>query len=423
MVKDQQVFELINKEHERQKRGIELIASENFVSPQVMEAAGSVLTNKYAEGLPSKRYYGGCEVVDQVENLACERLKTLFGAEWANVQPHSGCQANTAVMLAVLKPGDIILGFDLAHGGHLSHGASVAISGKYYKAYHYGIEKETELINWNKVQENIQILKPKLVICGGSAYSRDWDYAALRTACDEVGSFLLADIAHPSGLIAKKLLNNPLKHCHFVTSTTHKTLRGPRGAVIMMGKDFENPMGFKTRKGRVRMMSELLDSAVFPGIQGGALEHIIAAKAIAFYEALHDSFEVYAKQVIQNAKVFAQAMIDKGYKILTGGTENHCTLIDLTNQGLSGKYAENTLGKVDITINKNMIPFDKRSPFITSGIRIGTSAITTRGLEEADMTRIAEYIHEVLHTEDEARLKIIKQEINHWMEQYPLYNS
>ncbi|WP_017730147.1 serine hydroxymethyltransferase [Nafulsella turpanensis] len=421
--RDEQIFSLINEERERQERGIELIASENFTSPQVMEAAGSVLTNKYAEGLPGKRYYGGCEVVDEVEQLAIDRLKELFGATWANVQPHSGAQANAAVMLACLQPGDKILGFDLSHGGHLTHGSSVNFSGKLYNPVFYGVEKETGLIDWEKVAEKAREEKPKMIICGASAYSRDWNYKRLREIADEVDALLLADISHTAGLIAKGLLNDPIPHCHIVTTTTHKTLRGPRGGVIMMGKDFENPFGIKTPKGDVRMMSSLLDSGVFPGTQGGPLEHIIAAKAVAFQEALSDNYMQYTLQVIKNAQAMAKAFMDKGYKVISGGTDNHLMLIDLrSKEGLTGKIAENALVEADITVNKNMVPFDDKSPFVTSGIRIGTPAITTRGMKEEHMPRIVELIDRVLMNHDkEEVLEEVAEEVNEWMQQFPLY--
>ncbi len=424
MKRDEQVFELINSEKNRQTRGIELIASENFASPQVMEAMGSVLTNKYAEGLPGKRYYGGCEVVDEVEALAIERVKELFGASWANVQPHSGAQANAAVMLAVLNPGDKILGFDLSHGGHLTHGSTVNFSGKLYQPHFYGVEQETGLIDWQKVAEKARSVKPKLIICGASAYSRDWDYAALRSVADEVGALLLADISHPSGLIARRLLNDPLKHCHIVTTTTHKTLCGPRGGLIMMGQDFENPMGIKSPKGSLRSMSSLLDSGVFPGTQGGPLEHVIASKAIAFGEALSDSYLQYVKQVRQNAQAMAKAFVDRGYNLISGGTDNHLMLIDLRSKDLTGKIAEAVLGEADITINKNMVPFDDKSPFVTSGMRVGTAAVTTRGLKEADMEKTVDLIDRVLmNHSDKAVVSEAKAEVNNWMRHYPLFHS
>ncbi|MEA5140136.1 serine hydroxymethyltransferase [Arcicella rigui] len=420
--RDTEIFNLINQEAHRQEYGIELIASENFTSKQVMEAQGSVLTNKYAEGLPGKRYYGGCEVVDQVETIAIERAKALFGATWANVQPHSGAQANAAVFLSFLNPGDKILGFNLSHGGHLSHGSPVNFSGKYFQAFFYGVEEETGLIDWDKVEATALKEQPKLIICGASAYSRDWDYVRLRAIADQVGAILLADISHPSALIAKGLLNNPMQHCHIVTTTTHKTLRGPRGGLIMMGQDFENPFGFKTLKGELKTMSALLDGGVFPGTQGGPLEHVIAAKAIAFGEALTDEFQAYAEQLQKNAKVMAQAFVDKGYKIISGGTDNHLMLIDLRPKGLTGKLAENTLIKADITINKNMVPFDDKSPFVTSGMRVGTAAMTTRGMKEAEMLHIVELIDSVLMNHDnDTYLRSVKTEVNKWMEAFPLY--
>jgi glycine hydroxymethyltransferase len=422
MTRDTVIFDLIQDEQNRQEHGLELIASENFVSKQVMEAAGSVLTNKYAEGLPGKRYYGGCEVVDKVENLAIDRLKQLFGACWANVQPHSGAQANAAVMLACLNPGDKILGFDLSHGGHLTHGSPVNFSGKLYKPSFYGVERETGLINWDKVEETAQKEQPKLIICGASAYSRDWDYVRLRKIADEVGALLLADISHPSGLIAGKLLNDPIPYCHIVTSTTHKTLRGPRGGIIMMGKDFENPWGLTTPKGELKMMSAILDGAVFPGTQGGPLEHVIASKAIAFGEALTPEFLAYIKQVRSNAQAMAKAFMDLGYQIISGGTDNHLMLIDLRNKGISGKAAENALIKADITINKNMVPFDDKSPFVTSGIRIGTPAITSRGLKEEHMATVVGFIDRVLMNPDsEAELNAVRKEVNAMMVGFPLY--
>lgn len=422
MIKDKVIFDLINREQARQEHGLELIASENFVTLQVMQAMGSVCTNKYAEGLPGKRYYGGCEVVDEIENLAIDRLKKLFGAAWANVQPHSGAQANAAVMLACLQPGDKILGFDLSHGGHLTHGSPVNFSGKLYSPSFYGVEKETGLIDYDKVEATAKAEKPKLMICGASAYSRDWDYARLRAIADSVGALLLADIAHPAGLIAAGLLNDPVKYCHIITSTTHKTLRGPRGGIIMMGKDFENPFGQKTPKGEIKPMSALLDAAVFPGTQGGPLEHVIAAKAVAFGEALSDDFKVYGKQVQQNAQAMAAAFVKRGYQIISGGTDNHLMLIDLRNKNISGKAAENALVKADITLNKNMVPFDDKSPFVTSGIRVGTAAITTRGLKENHMEQIVSSIDQVLmNHENEATLAQVKKEVNTMMEQFPLY--
>jgi glycine hydroxymethyltransferase len=419
---DTEVFDLIEREHKRQLHGIELIASENFTSPQVMQAAGSVLTNKYAEGLPGKRYYGGCEVVDEVETIAINRLKQLFNLTWANVQPHSGAQANMAVFVACLNPGDKILGFDLSHGGHLSHGSPVNISGKYFQPFFYGVEKETGLINWDKVEATALQEKPKLIICGASAYSRDWDYARLRSIADKIGALLLADISHPAGLIAKGLLNDPFDHCHIVTTTTHKTLRGTRGGVIMMRNDFENPFGIKTLKGGLRTMSSLLDSGVFPGTQGGPLEHIIAAKAVAFGEALTENFHNYAVQVQKNAKVMAAAFLDKGYEVISGGTDNHLMLIDLRPKGITGKLAENTLIKADITVNKNMVPFDTEKAMTTSGMRVGTAAMTTRGLVESDMTRIVELVDKVLinHSNDQI-ITDVRNEVNDWMQAYPLF--
>lgn len=422
MKRDTLIFDLISKEEDRQKRGIELIASENFTSKQVMEAAGSVLTNKYAEGLPNKRYYGGCEVVDEIEQLAIDRAKKLFGAAWANVQPHSGAQANAAVFLACLNPGDAILGFDLAHGGHLTHGSPVNFSGKLYQANFYGVEEATGVIDYDKVAEKAIAVQPKMIICGASAYSRDWDYARLREIADEVDALLLADISHPSGLIARGLLNDPLEHCHIVTTTTHKTLRGPRGGLILMREDFDNPWGLTTPKGEIRKMSSLLDMGVFPGTQGGPLEHIIAAKAIAFEEALSDEYMDYVVQVKLNASVMAEEFVSRGYKLISGGTDNHLMLIDLRNKDLTGKLAEETLGKVDITINKNMVPFDTKSPFVTSGMRVGTAAVTTRGLKEADMRKIVDLIDRALqHHADDAALAQIKSEVNAWMVKFPLY--
>ncbi|MFT6873150.1 MAG: glycine hydroxymethyltransferase [Roseivirga sp.] len=424
MQHDQIVFDLIAKEEKRQTEGLELIASENYASSQVIQAMGSVLTNKYAEGLPGKRYYGGCEVVDVIENLAIDRAKELFGAVWANVQPHSGAQANAAVMLACLNPGDKILGFDLSHGGHLTHGSPVNFSGKFYQPYFYGVEKDSGLIDWNKVAETARKEKPQMIICGASAYSRDWDYAALREVADEIGAILLADVSHPSGLIARGLLNDPIEHCHIVTTTTHKTLRGPRGGLIMMGEDFENPWGHKTMKGDIKMMSQLLDGGVFPGTQGGPLEHVIAAKAIAFGEALSDEYMEYVIQVKKNATVMADAFVAKGYDLISGGTDNHLMLIDLRSKGLTGKLAEKALGFADITINKNMVPFDDKSPFVTSGMRVGTAAVTTRGLVEADMERIVALIDRVLlDPENSGNLEGVKGEVNAWMNQYPLFKS
>lgn len=387
-----------------------------------MEAMGSVLTNKYAEGLPGKRYYGGCDVVDEVEQLAIDRLKELFGAQWANVQPHSGANANSAVMLAVLKPGDTILGLDLAQGGHLTHGSPVNYSGKLYRPTFYGVDRETGRINMDEVERIALQEKPKLLICGASAYSRDWDYARFRAIADKVGALLLADISHPAGLIAKGLLNDPVKHCHIITTTTHKTLRGPRGGVIMMGQDFDNPFGLKTPKGDLRAMSALLDSGVFPGMQGGPLEHVIAAKAVAFGEALHPSFKMYGQQVMKNAQTLSQALVQKGYQIVSGGTENHCFLIDLRNKNISGKEAEAALGQADITVNKNMVPFDDKSPFVTSGIRIGTPAVTTRGLKEEHMLVIADIIDHALMSKDQPEeLKRLRKKVNEMMEVFELF--
>jgi glycine hydroxymethyltransferase len=424
MQRDKAIFDLIDKELHRQREGIELIASENFTSAQVIEAMGSCLTNKYAEGLPGKRYYGGCEIVDQVETLAIERVKQLFGAVWANVQPHSGAQANAAVMLACLKPSDKLLGFNLSHGGHLSHGSPVNLSGKIYQPFHYNVEKETGRVDMNKVREIALKERPKLIICGASAYSRDWDYATFRAIADEVGAILLADIAHPAGLIAAKLLNDPMPHCHIITTTTHKTLRGPRGGLIMIGKDGENPFGEKTLKGELKSMSAVLDGAVFPGTQGGPLEHVIAAKAVAFGEALTEEFVTYQAQVKKNAKALADAMMAKDYKIISDGTDNHMMLIDLHNKNISGKQAENALVKADITANKNMVPYDDKSPFVTSGIRLGTPAVTTRGMKEKDMTQIAAWIDRlVADIENETVIAKVKAEVNEYMKQFPLYEK
>ena len=422
MQRDEQIFDLILDEQDRQVNGLELIASENFVSDQVMEAAGSVLTNKYAEGYPGKRYYGGCEVVDIVEQIAIERAKTLFNAEYVNVQPHSGSQANTAVYAAVLKPGDKILGFDLSHGGHLTHGSPVNFSGKLYNPVFYGVDEATGLINYDKIMEVAQREKPQLIIAGASAYSRDMDFKLFREIADAVGALLMADISHPAGLIAKGLLSDPLPHCHIVTTTTHKTLRGPRGGMIMMGKDFENPFGLKTPKGETRMMSALLDSAVFPGNQGGPLMHIIAAKAVAFGEALQDEFMHYALQVQKNAQAMASAFVKRGYNIISGGTDNHMMLIDLRNKNISGKEAENALVKAEITVNKNMVPFDDKSPFVTSGIRVGTAAITTRGLVEDDMETIVDLIDRVImnHTNEEV-IEQIADEVNEMMNERAMF--
>jgi glycine hydroxymethyltransferase len=424
MKRDQIVFDLISKEDERQRRGIELIASENFVSKQVMKAMGSCLTNKYAEGFPRRRYYGGCEIVDEVEQLAIDRAKELFGVEYVNVQPHSGSQANAAVMLACLNPGDKMLGFNLSHGGHLTHGSSVNFSGKLYKNSFYNVEKTTGKIDYDKLEKIALEEQPKLIICGASAYSQDWDYKKFREISDKVGALLLGDIAHPAGLIAAKLLNNPALHCHILTTTTHKTLRGPRGGMIMMGKDFENPWGKKTPKGNIKMMSSVLNSGVFPGSQGGPLEHIIAAKAIAFGEALKPEFVEYGKQVISNAKTMAEEFIRRGYNIISGGTQNHCMLIDLSNKNVTGKEIEIALVKSDITANKNMVPFDSQSPFITSGIRFGTPAITTRGVKEDTILKIVELIDRVIsNPNDEVNLQNIKSEVNQLMSSFPIFSS
>ena len=422
MKSDHQIFNLIKEEDLRQRNGIELIASENFVSNNVMNAAGSCLTNKYAEGYPNKRYYGGCEIVDQVEQIAIDRAKKLFGVEYVNVQPHSGSQANSAVMLACLNAGDKILGFNLAHGGHLTHGSPVNFSGKLYKTSFYNVNKQTGLIDYNMLEEVAKKEKPKMIICGGSAYSRDWDYIKFREVADKVGAILLADIAHPAGLIAAGLLNNPANYCHILTTTTHKTLRGPRGGMIMMGKDFENPFGHKNLKGENKMMSTLLNSGVFPGSQGGPLEHIIAAKAIAFGEALDTSFIDYSKQVTLNAKIMADCLTKKGYNIISGGTDNHCMLIDLTSKNISGKQAENSLVQADITANKNMVPFDTKSPFVTSGIRFGTPAITTRGVKENTIPQIVEFIDQVIMNYDnEIKIKEIKSQVNKLMNNYKIF--
>ena len=418
-MRDKKLFELIELEKNRQTEGIELIASENYASDEVMEASGSILTNKYAEGLPGKRYYGGCLVVDEIEDLCRERLKTLFDATWVNVQPHSGAQANAAVMLAILNPGDKIIGFDLAHGGHLTHGSLVNFSGKIYKSYFYGVRKEDGIINYEQLEETAKKEKPKLIICGASSYSRDWDYKRIRETADSVGALVLADIAHPSGLISRGLLNDPLEYCDIVTSTTHKTLRGPRGGIIMMRNDFDNPFGIKTPKGITRKLSSLLDSGVFPGTQGGPLEHIIAAKAVAFREALSDKYLDYIVQVKKNAKKMADEFIKKGYNIISNGTENHLMLIDLRNKNINGKTAEENLGKADITINKNMVPYDTESPFVTSGMRVGTAAITTRGMLESDMIKIVEFIDRVINDKNE--IESVKSQINNWASEFPLH--
>lgn len=422
MQHDQEIFDLIADEEQRQIHGLELIASENFVSDQVMKAAGSVLTNKYAEGYPNRRYYGGCEVVDIVEQLAIDRAKALFGAEYVNVQPHSGSQANTAVYAAILKPGDKILGFDLSHGGHLTHGSPVNFSGKLYNPVFYGVNKETEEIDYDHIEEVAQREQPKLIIAGASAYSRDMDFKRFREIADKVGALLMADISHPAGLIAKGILNDPIPHCHVVTTTTHKTLRGPRGGMIMMGKDFENPFGIKTPKGELRMMSALFDSAVFPGNQGGPLIHIIAAKAVAFGEALSEDYFHYMLQVKKNAQAMAEAFVKRGYHIISGGTDNHMMLIDLRNKDITGKDAEKTLGKADITVNKNMVPFDDKSPFVTSGIRVGTAAVTTRGLKENDMETIVDFIDRAIQNKDnEEALGQIAEEVSEMMSGKPLF--
>ena len=422
MQRDQLIFDLIEDEKERQIKGLELIASENFVSDQVMEAMGSVLTNKYAEGYPNKRYYGGCEIVDIVEQIAIDRAKELFGAEYVNVQPHSGSQANAAVYHAVLNPGDKILGFDLSHGGHLTHGSPVNFSGKLYKTSFYGVEKETGVLNYSKIRETALAEKPQLIIAGASAYSRDIDFKKFREIADEVGALLMADISHPAGLIAKGILNDPIPHCHIVTTTTHKTLRGPRGGIILIGKDFENPFGLTLKSGKLKKMSTLINASVFPGNQGGPLEHVIAAKAVAFGEALTDNFLHYQVQVKKNAAAMAQAFVNKGYEIISGGTDNHCMLIDLRNKNISGKEAENALVKADITVNKNMVPFDDKSPFVTSGIRVGTAAVTTRGLVEKDMKYIVEMMDEVItNFENESVLEAVAEKVNAMMKDLPLF--
>ena len=422
MYKDPQIESLIHKELIRQTEGIELIASENYASEAVMKASGSILTNKYAEGLPNKRYYGGCEVIDEVEQVAIDRLKELFGASWANVQPHSGSQANAAVFLACLKPGDSILGFDLSHGGHLTHGSPVNFSGKLYDAHFYGVEEATGTIDYNKVKDQAHKVNPKMIICGASAYARDWDYAYFREIADEVGAILMADISHPAGLIATDLLNHPFPHCHIVSTTTHKTLRGPRGGVIMIGEDIENPWGLKFKSGKLKKLSSLIDSAVFPGTQGGPLEHIIAAKAVAFREAQQPEYKSYIKNVVKNAQVMAEELVNKGYQIISNGTDNHCLLIDLRNKNVNGKDAENSLGIADITVNKNMVPFDTQSPFITSGIRIGTAAITTRGINTEEIKIIANLIDSsIINFQNESKLLSIKNQVNELMSAKPLF--
>jgi glycine hydroxymethyltransferase len=424
MKKDKVIFDLINEEKNRQMHGIELIASENFVSEQVLKAMGSVLTNKYAEGYPGRRYYGGCQIVDQTEQIAIDRAKALFGAEWANVQPHSGAQANMAVLMTILKPGDTFMGLNLSHGGHLSHGSPVNSSGILYKPVAYGVEEATGTIDYDKMEAVALAEKPKLMIAGASAYSRDWDYKRMRQIADKIGALLMADIAHPAGLIARGLLNDPVPYCHIITTTTHKTLRGPRGGLILMGKDFENPWGLKTPKGETKMMSAMLDSAVFPGIQGGPLEHVIASKAVAFGEALSDEFMDYALQVKKNAQVMSKAFVDKGFKVISGGTDNHLMLIDLRTKypDISGKVVENLLVKADITINKNMVPFDSRTPFTTSGIRVGTPAITTRGLKEQHIPIIVDLIDEVIaNHENEEVITKVRSQVNEMMSEFPLF--
>jgi glycine hydroxymethyltransferase len=422
MQRDTAIFDLIKEELERQRGGLELIASENFTSMQVMQAMGNVMTNKYAEGYPGKRYYGGCEVVDKSEQLAIDRAKQIFGVNYVNVQPHSGAQANTAIFLACLQPGDTILGLDLSMGGHLTHGSPVNFSGKMYQAVHYGVSKETGLVDYDMMEAQALQHHPKMIICGASAYSRDWDYARIRAIADKVNALVLADIAHPAGLIAKGLLKSPFDHCHFVTSTTHKTLRGPRGGIIMMKNDFENPWGIKGPKGEIRMMSQLLDLSVFPGVQGGPLEHVIAAKAVSFFEIIQPEFLDYGKQVMQNAQTLAHAFLEKGYNIVSSGTDNHLLLIDLRNKSISGKKAENTLVRADITLNKNMVPFDDKSPFITSGIRVGVPAITTRGLKESNMQQVADWLDKVLMNADNDEVIVkVKQEVNEYMKAFPLY--
>ncbi|MFT4018501.1 MAG: serine hydroxymethyltransferase [Agriterribacter sp.] len=424
MQKDTQVFDLINKELERQRNGIELIASENFTSLQVMQAMGSVPTNKYAEGYPGKRFYGGCEVIDEIETLAIERLKKIFNASWANVQPHSGAQANTAVFLACLKPGDKILGLDLSMGGHLTHGSPANFSGKNYQALFYGVKKETGTVDYDHLEATAKKEKPKMIICGASAYSRDWDYKRIREVADSIGALVLADIAHPAGLIAKGLLNDPFEYCHIVSSTTHKTLRGPRGGIIMMRNDFDNPFGVKDPKGNIRPMSALLDLAVFPGMQGGPLEHVIAAKAVAFGEILTDDYTRYAQQIIQNAQAMAKAFVSKGYDLISGGTDNHLMLIDLRNKNLTGKKAQETLDKAHITLNKNAVPFDDKSPFITSGIRVGVPAITTRGLKQEHMQTIVDMIDTVLtNAGDDQKIGVVKNDVHEFMKDFPLYTE
>lgn len=423
MQRDTQIFEIIAKELQRQRRGLELIASENFTSMQVMQAMGNVMTNKYAEGYPGRRYYGGCEHVDESEQLAIDRAKEIFKVDYVNVQPHSGAQANTAVQFAVLEHGDKILGLDLSMGGHLTHGSPVTFSGKTYEAHHYGVKQEDGQVDYDDLEAKALEIKPKMIICGASAYSRDWDYERIRHVADKIGALVLADIAHPAGLIAANLLNDPFEHCHFVTSTTHKTLRGPRGGIIMMRKDFENPMGIKGPKGEIRMMSQLLDLSVFPGLQGGPLEHVIAAKAVAFHEILQDEYKVYAQQMRDNAQAMGRYFEELGYEIVSGGTDNHLLLIDLRNKDITGRHAEQILEKADITINKNMVPFDDKSPFVTSGIRVGSPALTTRGLKETDFKQIVHWIDQILMNNDESNIQKVKSEINEFMTQFPLYTE
>ena len=422
MQRDKQVLDLIQQEVERQRNGIELIASENFVSLQVLQAMGDVMTNKYAEGYPGRRYYGGCEIVDQTEQLAIDRIRQVFNCDYANVQPHAGAQANAAVMMAVLKPGDKVLGLDLSMGGHLTHGSPVNFSGKLYEAHFYGVTKEEGIVDYNSLERKARELKPKLIICGASAYSRDWDYERIRKVADEINAFVMADIAHPAGLIAKGLLKSPFEHCHFVTSTTHKTLRGPRGGLILMGKDFENPFGIKDPKGNVRMMSHLIDMAVFPGTQGGPLEHIIASKAIAFGELLTEEYASYAKQIQANAQAMSNAFVSRGYNIISGGTDNHLMLIDLRNKNITGKKAQEILDRAHITVNRNAVPFDDKSAFITSGIRIGVPAVTTRGMKEKDMETVVDLVDGVLkNTDDEKTIKAVSDKVKVWMKNFPLY--
>ncbi len=422
MQKDTLVFDLIRKELERQRHGIELIASENFASLQTIQAMGNVMTNKYAEGYPGRRYYGGCEVVDETEQLAIDRLKKIFNCDYANVQPHSGAQANAAVMLAILQAGDDILGLDLSMGGHLTHGSPVNFSGKLYKAHHYGVKRETGIVDYEMLEQKAREIKPKLIVCGASAYSRDWDYERIRKIADEIGAFVMADIAHPAAMVAKGLLNDPFKHCHFVTSTTHKTLRGPRGGIIMMGKDFENPLGLKDQKGNLRMMSNLVDMGVFPGTQGGPLEHIIASKAISFGEILTEEFTTYSKQILTNAQAMASSFVARGYNIISGGTDNHLMLIDLRNKNLTGKKAQETLDRAHITLNKNAVPFDDKSPFVTSGIRVGVPAITTRGMKESDMETVVNFVDTILmNIENEGIIEKTKGQVKDFMQAFPLY--